>query len=161
MTQMNRWGPGVDRVLLSSLMDLDNEALGYELWCSVIRTIASKALERHGKLPVDSEDAQNAIEGLIDEWMDDTLPCSELLLIIGESDYFRDIHSLTWDEQLSYGGKTSVCLSDIMYDLKVRYEHQAENITEEGIESFFAEWQTSFVRRVCEEAKQLVNAVQD
>ena len=160
MPNTRSWGPGVDYRLWNSLLDSDKGNLRNDLWCSVIRTIAAKTLERQGTLPVDLKDAEAGIDELVSEWQDDTFPSSsDLLWVIGESDYFRDIYSFVWYE-FSFVEDACSCVSDVLYDLKARYELQADEITEERIEDFFAEWRTLFLHRVCEEAKKLASAAQ-
>ena len=126
----------------------------------MIRTTAAKALERHRTLLAPLEEDEVGVEDLIREWTNDSLPMgSELLCVIGESDYFREYCVTEWDE-FPFVGDACGCISDILWDLEVKYEYQADEITEERIESFFEEWRTRFLCRVCEEAKKLAIADQ-
>jgi hypothetical protein len=118
MPNNRSFGPGEDDRLWNCLLDSDKGNLRHDLWYSVIRTIAAKALELQGTPPVDLKDAEAGIDELVDEWMSDTLPLSaDLIWAIGESDYFRDIQISVWYEQFSFVEDACGCVSDVLWDL--------------------------------------------
>ena len=103
----NRFKP---REIWNSLFLAGGDELEHELWCVVIRRVATNVLGKAlGKSPWRVADEER--ESLITTWQDDSMPHSAgLAWAIGEYDYFRDL-DLCWDEKLSltYRPGTSPC----------------------------------------------------
>ena len=143
-------GAGIDHELWAKLIKTDDAYLVNELWHTTCLGVASRAIQK-GQY-VDHESP----EGLLKEWMDETLPrTDDLIMILGEADYFQDmLEGGEWDLMFSF------CGTPVDVDQTLRYaltdatsNPEAEDaITDDVIVSFYTFWRSRFLRRVVQEA---------
>jgi len=158
MTITSAWTGVIDMNLWANLMDSVGDQLGDELWCSAIRVIAKHVLRQNGTLTGEHDEDESAIEELVTIWLNQSLPgAAHLSLIIGELDYFTTDYGLAWDERIGLTNSPCPSPDDILWDLQMRYENQSDEITYNRLISFYAEWRSEFLDRVCREARELVN----
>jgi hypothetical protein len=160
-----RFGPDVDRELWTMILPAGGDRLEHELWCAVVRAVATAVLTEQGLLPplvMQDEDMDLADpDALAAEWLNECLPFdADIACVLGELDYFRNI-DLTWDETLSFSGEAcGFPTSYVVCALKDWLEGvpaAQDAVTEESVEMFFVEWRTRFLRRVVREAEVLKN----
>lgn len=142
-----------------SMLTAGGDAVEHELWCAVIRTIATEVLKSRGWKPWMAEDDDDSEPDiLVREWLRGSLPlCTVLGDMLGEFDYFRDMDS-EWGETVSLSGEACPCIRDIVSDLREKLfysPHGASAVTAEVVEDFYQDWRSEFLRRVLREAEEL------
>jgi len=151
-----RRGPNGNREVWNSILLAGDDVLTHELWCAVIRAVATTVLTRiRAERPSSEQPDDCDPDILVAEWQDASMPYEATLAwVVGEYDYFRDI-DMSWDEKVSLSGKACGFVSDVVWDLKdiLDFSPDAQDaVTEESVEEFFSEWRSRFLQRVLQEA---------
>lgn len=85
-------------------------------------------------------------------------PGDDLLLMIGESDYFQDLlNDLSWSEFFSFVGDPCEFSYEVVNGIKNSgcYSEAEEYMSEDQVKNLFAFWSDRFLGLVLNEAKSL------
>jgi hypothetical protein len=144
---MNHW---------AALMDSAGNQIGDELWCSVIRVVASHVLKSNGNLTDEVEEDEEAVEQLIKDWLYESIPTSsQLNWIIDDLGYFMMTLGLAWHETIGLTQAYSLSIDDVVWSLQLRYEERDYEITAARVIDFLVKWRFAFLCRIINESKKL------
>jgi hypothetical protein len=143
----------------TAILTAGPNALTHDMWCAVIRAVATAVVSGQRSAGVPSEySVEDDVECLIAEWQNESVPSSATISrALFDFEYFYDL-SMAWDEKIALAGEACGYASDAVWDLHGRYWGYAEvkeAITEESVKDFYTAWRTEFLNRVLNEARGL------
>lgn len=140
------------------LFEQANEDAQADLWKASIQTVAAFVLAKKNIVPETTyemdEDYETEREGLIGNWLADSLPRIHTLIRWLDGAEFFEGNGLAWDETICLSGQACPCIDDVYRSLHVSsYSARANDydITKEMVEDFYSHWRNGFFRRIAKE----------